>query len=411
MTKKNVRSVLCFALAFVLLFLAADGLLHREEEYSATWVRIRKGDVPEVLILGNSHAFCSFMPEMIRSTLGLDAAVLATSGLNSIGTTDSFASALSKGTPRLIIVEANAYSFDYESTALYHKASALSNINGMPGLLNRIRCAWREFGYESIPQGAYQLLRADLMWKRWRGGEAATDADGSSLLQWHATGSYDAHQAQAEAEAMWQQSLQTGGAAMDKWQFNLRDLAQFDRLLRLAQERGVQVALVKAPTTAAGQYGCDYLNYLDLTAQQYGEIYLGLHDFHLDVEAMDLQVADFYDSSHLSRSGAARFTRAFCLWLGDRLGLQCDLDRAALYAGERVTPSADGLWRYEAASTGASVQYRFLLDGAVAQDWSEANAAELSIDPSQAQRVSVAIRQGDEERSFAFMGTNACVLN
>ena len=127
----------------------------------------------------------------------------------------------------------------------------------MPGLINRIRSAYREFGYESIPQGAYQLLRADLMWKRWRGGETATDPDGSSLLAWHATGAFDAARAQQQAEDMWQESLQTGLSAKEKWQFDQRNLDEFHRLMRLAQEHGVKVVLAKAPTTAAGQYGCD----------------------------------------------------------------------------------------------------------------------------------------------------------
>lgn len=409
MTRKNVLSILCFALVFALLFAAADSLLHREEEYSATWKRIRKGDVPQVIILGNSHAFCSFVPEMIEEALGLDTALLATSGLNSAGTTDSFQAALSKGKPEMIIVETNAYSFDYDATALYHKGTALSNINGMPGLINRIRSAYHEFGYESIPQGAFQLLRADLMWKRWRGGEAATAEDGSSLLGWHATGSFDAAQTQQQAEAMWQESLQTGLEAKEKWQFDQRNVDEFHRLMRLAQTHGVKVVLAKAPTTAAGQYGCDWLNYLQLIAGEY-DVFLGLHDFHLDIAQMDLHVEDFYDSSHLSRGGAARFTRTFCGWLAELTGRKAEW-KQALYAGERVESLSDGLWRYTVESTGANAEYRFMLDGETVQDWSGANSAELALNPAEASRLSVAIRQGDEERTIAFMTPNTCVLN
>lgn len=408
MTWKHVRSMLCFALVFVLLFLAADGLCHREEEYSATWLRIRKGDVPQVLILGNSHAFCSFVPEMMKDALGLDAAVLAASGLNSVGVTDSFEAALSKGTPEMIIVETNAYSFDYDSTALYHKGTALSNINGMPGLRNRIRSAYREFGYENIPQGAYQLLRADLMWKRWRGGEPVTAADGSGLLHWRATGSFDAADAQRKNEAMWQESLQTGLSAKEKWQFDERNLDEFHRLMNLAQKRGVKVVLAKAPTTAAGQYGCDWLNHLQLIAQEY-DVFLGLHDFHLDVVAMDLRAEDFYDSSHLSRSGAARFTRVFCEWLAGLTGQKAEW-KEALYAGERIEAAGDGTWRYTVESTSGQAQYRFMLDHEIIQDWSEAGWVEIDLDPAQASRLSVSIRRGDAQSSITFMSPNTCVL-
>lgn len=64
---------LCYALAFALLFVGADALLRREEEYSGTWSRIREGGgVPQVLIVGNSHAFCSFAPSVLSQALGVD---------------------------------------------------------------------------------------------------------------------------------------------------------------------------------------------------------------------------------------------------------------------------------------------------------------------------------------------------
>lgn len=60
-TKKNALGVLCFALVFCLLFAGAERLLYSDTVFSSTWNRIRdRGEVPQVLILGNSHAFCSF---------------------------------------------------------------------------------------------------------------------------------------------------------------------------------------------------------------------------------------------------------------------------------------------------------------------------------------------------------------
>jgi len=404
-TRRNVLGMVCFALAFILLFLSLDTALHQEGEYSATWGRIRREKaVPEVLILGNSHAFCSFDPSILSQALGMDAAVLAASGLNSVGVTDSFEAALSVGAPKLIIVESNAYTFDYDATALYHKGTALSNINGMPRLLDRVKSAWREFGYENIPQGAYQLLRADLMWKRWKGSEPVTAADGSSLLPWHATGVYDAQSMQNDARGYWQ------NVSVNQ-ESDPRNDKQLHRLMQLAKEHGVKVALVKAPTEHQTQFGADLLLYLEQLCSAYGDTFIGLHDFHTDVADMGLTVSDFYDNSHLSRSGAAKLSVHFVSWIADALGMEVKLDQVFAYAGESIAQVADGLWRYEALALGQDVTCRFELDGEAVQDWSAVNAVELNLPPEEASRLTVCLCQGEEEIALSFMTPNTCIFN
>ena len=369
-TRRNALGVLCFAVAFVLLFLGVDAALHNGREYSGTWTRIREtGSVPQMLIVGNSHAFCSFAPEILSGSLGVDAAVLAASGLNSIGATDSFEAVLSHGAPEYLVVEANAYTFAYDNTALYHKADALSNINGMPRLTDRVKSAWREFGYESIPQGAFQLLRADLMWKRWKEADAVTAADGSGLLNWHATGVFDAQQMQDDARQYTRDRQLSPNA-------DPRNDEQLHRLMRLAQENGVKVLLVKAPTEHQTQYGADMLMHLEKLCASYGDTFLGMHDFHLDLADMGMTVRDFYDNSHLNRSGAAKLTIAFAEWFASVTGRTADFTHAFAYAGEEVQKVSDGLWRYTVYALGQDVEYRFVLDGQTVQDWSGMNSVE-----------------------------------
>lgn len=404
-TRRRLLGVACFAVAFVLLFLVADALLHQEREYSGTWTRIRStGGVPEVLIMGNSHAFCSFVPKIITEALGLDTAVLGASGINSVGITDSFEAVLSVGAPKYLVLEANAYTFDYDATALYHKAEALSNINGMPGFFNRVKSAWREFGYESIPQGAFQLLRADLMWKRWKGGESVSAADGSGLLNWHATGVFDAGKMQAEAREYTlnrQPSLYS----------DPRNDKQLRRVMRMAQENGVKVLLVKAPTEHQTQLGADMLMHLETLCQEYGDTFLGLYDFHNDLADMGLEVRDFYDNSHLNRSGAAKLTAAFVRWMGEKTGREVSLANAFAYAGEKVEQASETQWRYVMNAYGTDVEYRFLLDGEEIQGWSKSNALETAVSPWEAGRIECVMRQGDEEIQLAFMTPNTCIFN
>lgn len=404
-SRRHLWGAVCFAVAFVLLFLGVDTLLHREREYSGTWTRVREtGSVPEVLIMGNSHAFCSFAPEIVTEALGLDTAVLGTSGINSVGTTDSFEALLHVGKPQYLVIEANAYTFDYDATAKYHKAEALSNINGMPRLLDRVKSAWREFGYENIPQGAFQLLRADLMWKRWKDGESVSAADGSGLLNWHATGVFDAEKMQAEARRY---TLDRKPSPHS----DPRNDEQLHRIMRLAQQNGVKVLLVKAPTEHQTQYGADLLLYLEQLCGEYGDTFLGLHDFHTDMADMGLEVQDFYDNSHLSRSGAAKLTAAFARWMSERTGLEADFENVFAYAGEKVEEGSDGLWRYEMSAYGQDVECRFLLDGEEVQGFSAENSVELPVPSGEASRVECVMRQNGEEIRLAFMTPNTCIFN
>ena len=399
---RNARSIVCFAAAFVLLFLAADAALHQDREYSGTWTRLREGGgVPQVIIMGNSHASCSFVPDIINEALGLDSAVLAASGLNSIGTTDSFEALLSIGAPEYLVIEANAYTFDYDATALYHKAEALSNINGMPRLTDRVKSAWREFGYESIPQGAFQLLRADLMWKRWKDADPVSAPDGSGLLDWHAAGWYVAADQQQAAQEYFQNRTPSPNA-------DPRNDEQLRRVMKLAKDNGVKVLLVKAPTEHQTQYGADMLMHLENLCSEYGDTFLGMHDFHMDVADMGLTVTDFYDFSHLNRSGAAMFTQAFAKWMGEKIGVEADFSDMLLYGGEMTVHIQDERWYYAMYAAGEGAQYRFVLDGEVVQDWSDVNELTIELPPEEAHRLQGLMRKGEKEISFTFMQPNSC---
>ena len=399
---RNARSIVCFAAAFVLLFLAADAALHQDREYSGTWTRLREGGgVPQVIIMGNSHASCSFVPDIINEALGLDSAVLAASGLNSIGTTDSFEALLSIGAPEYLVIEANAYTFDYDATALYHKAEALSNINGMPRLTDRVKSAWREFGYESIPQGAFQLLRADLMWKRWKDADPVSAPDGSGLLDWHAAGWSVAADQQQAAQEYFQNRTPSPNA-------DPRNDEQLRRVMKLAKDNGVKVLLVKAPTEHQTQYGADMLMHLENLCSEYGDTFLGMHDFHMDVADMGLTVTDFYDFSHLNRSGAAMFTQAFAKWMGEKIGVEADFSDMLLYGGEMTVHIQDERWYYAMYAAGEGAQYRFVLDGEVVQDWSDVNELTIELPPEEAHRLQGLMRKGEKEISFTFMQPNSC---
>lgn len=404
-TCRHLTAVVCFALSFVLLFGLVECLLFSDVFFSGTWTRLREEKtVPQVLILGNSHAFCSFVPEIINGAVGVDSAVLGASGQNAAGAVDSFEAALRVGTPEIVVAEINVFLGDYDAMALYHKPSALSNINGMPHLGQRIKSAWHELGFESIPQGAFQLLRSDLMWARWNETTEIDYADdGTALLNWHATGVYDAEAAQRLAH---EHLSRATPEAVDP-----RNERELRRMMEMARDHGVKVVLAKTPTIASSQTATNRTAYLFHVAQEYGDTLLGARDFHLELGDMAFRVEDFYDNGHLSRTGAVKLSCAFSRWLAGLMNTQADFTRFFAYGGETVDEVGNGLWRYAMTAFGTEVEYRFLLDGKLISDWNSQGAVELCVPPAEAGRVTVDMRQKGTEITVLFMAPNIFVID
>ncbi len=421
-TKRNAAGIICFALVFCLLFALAERLFWNDEEYCTVWTRLREQKtVPEVLIVGNSHAFCSFVPDILNGVLGIDSAVLASSGADGGAVCDSVNAVLKVGKPRLLVIELNAFYFEDGLMERAHKYNALGNINGMPSLISRADSAYRELGLDSVPQGMFQLLRAELVWKRWSTTESkeslnryeGTDVLGYQSLDWFASGDYRSADIKINGSA----------SGADESLLDSNACSELRRLLTLAKQNSVEVWLIKAPLAARIIEHPNTFDAVGLIAAEYGDTVAFSHDYNEDLPEMKLTSADFYDGGHLNRRGAAKFTLRFADKLGERLGKTPDIGGAFAYLDEAVTPLEDGLWRYEMYALGRDVLYRFELDEGDAKtlvaDWSETNAVDLPLEPDSADSLIVSMCPAgitQDERAYymhtlRFMTEDACVLN
>lgn len=404
----------CFALAFGLLFAAADRALRNPDLGGSVWKRIRETRrVPEVLIMGNSHAFCSFVPDIINAALPVDSAVLAASGQDGIGLTDSFETVLQVGAPRLLIVEINPFLIEPGGMAASYKLSTLDSINAMPGVWRRAQVALRELGLESVPAGAFQLLRSDLMWSRWASFTkpaspnryAGMDVLGYQSLDWYATGAY-------------RSAAATVSAAASPTPMPEEMHAELRRLLTLARQHQVEVWLVKAPIVERTIPAASELDALAGLMAEFGDTLTWAYDACAELPSLGYTAADFYDSGHLNRRGAVKFTRRFCVLMGAQLQTQPDLQTPFAYRDEQVEPLPDGTTRWTMTATGPAVQYRFTLDtGEVLQDWSDNPSLLSDLPPEQAGRIKVSmcpralLSQADVYTlTLPFMTANRCVL-
>jgi len=404
------------------MFCGAERLFFSESLYCTTWTRIRDtATVPDVLILGNSHAFCSFVPDILNGSLGIDSALLSESGQDAYGVTDSFEIALKTGKPSLAILEMNAFTYEPGVMAIEHKSSTLDNINGIPRLIHRALIAERELGLENVPQGAFQLLRADLMWSRWAGlfspkspnRYASRDVLGYQFLNWFAGGDYDSRKAVVESAASNTRVLDLLGKSAQ---------AELRRFLSLAQANGVEVWLVIAPTAATRFSHPSQMDAAAELAKEYGKTVTLCYDFHDDLLALQLTSADFFDRGHLNRQGAAKLTARFAELLGENLGVAPNWQRTFAYANEQIIPAQNGMYQYTMEAMGEGILYRFELEEEggrrLIQDWSEVNTVFTPLPPEQADRVVVSMcpaarfeARETEGLTLAFMTQNRHMLN
>ncbi|NLO84772.1 MAG: hypothetical protein GX096_04995 [Clostridiales bacterium] len=419
-TAKNIIGMLCFVLVFCLVFAGVEQLFYSDSLFSTTWNRIRSdGDVPEMLIMGNSHAFCSFVPDIINGALGVDSAVLGASGQNAAGMVDSLAAALTRGKPNVVVVELNTFYFDFDAMPQYHKGSALGNINGMPKIINRARAAWHEIGFENIPQGVTQLLRSDLMWSRWSTDKKplnryeGNDVLGYSFMNWHAMGNFDAQMLQAEAIEF--------SKSDERKSLEEKPLNELHRLFELANQYEVELWFVKAPTTSISQDDIQRLNDVAQIAKENCSFVTQVYDFRQNIGDMGFEIEDFYDTGHLSRQGAAKFTAFFSAWAGKIMDIKPDYAAAFAYQSEQIDVCTESMYRYTMNAYGEDVQYRFMLgkDGKemLVSDWSTNNSVEIELNPQEADSLYVTmcpLHLLDQQETYAltlpFMVKNTCIL-
>lgn len=422
-TRRRLVGIIGFALIFLLLFCTAEKLFYDDSIYSTTWNRIKEQqDVPDILILGNSHAYCSFVPDLINGALGVDSAVLAVTGQDALGVTDSFETVLNIGTPKLAIVELNAIYFEPGVMAQDNKGAAISNINGMPGLVRRIQVTEREFGLENIPQGAFQLLRSDLMWSRWEALNKPPivnryekpDVNGYARLDYFSTGDYRSADIPVTKAAP---GMDAHGILAPESEEELR------RLLTLAQHNGVEVWLVKSPIASREVIHPNGVDAAMQIAAEFGDTVTFCYDYNDDLPELDFTAADFYDGGHLNRRGAARFTQWFMRTMADRLGLEANLNAAFAYLDESITPLPDGGYRYAINVSGERNLYRFQVitpEGVMTKEreWSEESTIDVDVYPTMGDWVQVTscpaelIDQVDVYgMTLRFMAHNTFVLN
>ena len=387
----NLGFIACFAISFTIL----DKLFFDETQGSTVWEDVQNEDGPEVLFRGNSHAHCSFIPDILDSALGIDTAVLTSSAQPMYVTVENLKTVLNYYVPKLIILESNAIHADNrEAMQGKSKAATMKNIDGIYAGTDKLRTAVQTLKFEDIPLAFTQMCRKDLMYSRWyRIGKGMhenyyqrQDIQGYQIRNTCFGGvekildvqnfyiPTDGEQLIAEARI--------------REPLNEKALHEF---LQLAEKNGIEVWIVKAPTLTKYENLISTMVRIREIAYEYSAV-THIMDLHGSMMDMGLTPSDFYDREHLNRRGAAKCTVWFGDVLGEWLGVMPNYEKVFFYKNENIEKVGDNLFQYTMEAFG-DTQFRFeqKIDGKYVciADWSEHNDVVIELSPENADQLRV----------------------
>ncbi len=419
--KNDALAFVAFILLFTLLLYALEILFYDDSNVCTVWETIEAGEGPEVLIMGSSHAFTAYIPDIITGSTGLSCGVLGSSSENMFLTLENFKTVLHSYTPDVIILEAFSVIERSRVTLQTEKQEYMyRDIDGMRSIIDRIRAACHVLRLNDIPFGVSQLFRPQFTWSRWE----------NLKTLWEESPPVNRYK-RADVNGYIFRNTYTGGTvAPEEIEDALVSLYRTDHekqiddpvneaalisFLELAQERRIPVLIFKSPTLRADKGLVHGMNRIKEIAADYECCQL-VQDFHLSIREIGLNLDDFYDSGHMNRRGAVKFTT----WFLEQgfLPSQPEPDYSSVFAYRTETieqMNGNGWYRYTMENFDRRVKYRFRLGNEVIKDWSTENFCELELDPARADQLycdMVPVRYDQETRmlfklSLPFMKQNS----
>lgn len=420
---RDVIACAVFCLILCVTLMGLNSLCYDDETVCTTWDRIAKGDGPDLLIMGNSHAFTSLIPDIISQSTGISCGTLGSSSEIMPLTLENLRTVLSVYTPRMILLEAHPM-MNNTDAYLNAKSAILGDIDGMPALWNRLRSTQNMLGLDDLPLGISQLFQPAYTWTRWNraaervaswGKEETSppfdqyDVRGFRFRNNYTGGTVSPDKiAQYFIEA-YENAAPPPASALEPW--SEKSFVQF---LKLAQQHDIPVMIYKSPILSESRATVNAMRRIRAIAEDY-PCCVFVEDTNASMNRMDLALSDFYDNSHLNRRGAVKFTTWF---LNEKLipnQPEPDYSQVFFYQSESVEPLGDDVYRYRMTAFGEDVLYRFRLDNKIIQDWSNVNHIDVALDPEGNGTLRCEMVRGDvppKERSknllnLRFMKQNA----
>lgn len=277
--------------------------------YEDAAVRQELSGTIDTIVLGSSHAFRAFVPQILDEALGTSSYNLSCAMLTMRGRYELLKKEVARNPVKTVVLELS-----------FNALTRDRNIEGPEGdlyLLGRLDSGLERLGYffsAFRPSEYSQVIhdtftRSKKAWKSILHGTVA-EPQMKAGRGFISVPTNDLSLSYSDAEAMWF----TKSASIT---YCDEDLEYLDKCVRLCQKNGIRVIFAVTPLSDQKLLETCNLDtirqYMQTLATQYG---VEFYDFNLIRTRSDYPAATaFFDTLHLSGSGAETFTRSFAALL------------------------------------------------------------------------------------------------
>ena len=305
---KYVKRIIA-AILFLLLFwgvfsVASDLLMHKQIEgrWNMTakvkgFYTLEPGEV-DVVFLGSSHMYCSVDPAVFAEETGLNSYIFATQQQPLWITYHYMVEALETQQPELLVVEIHmsGNEEDFMDEGTNHSA-----IDPIPLSVNKV-----EMIRASVPEGEqrYYLFHLMKYHDRW---EELKKEDYQRIYETETDPDRGFVRLTSSAIDLVYTDLSD---VKDTAVANEKNNDYLNKMMDLAEQRGVRLVLFKAPSNATVEEK-QFYNGVASLAESRGVDFIDYNDAALYEEVGLILEQDFYDQRHLNEDGMKKFVAHF----------------------------------------------------------------------------------------------------
>ncbi len=319
--KRGIRLVLfSFLLIFVLFYLdrmllmkRTDGIVTMQSFYA------QEEDSIDLLVLGSSHVGMNLATETLWEEEGIAAYVLWGSMQPFWNTYYFLKEALKTQTPRVIVLDVYASTFDFEYS---DEARQVTNIVGMKFSLNKLKAI-----KESAPSSRWMdlILGFPLYHSRYH----ELTKDDFSHFPW--TKTQKDYKGTGFRYGVGEVTLEDAEQVTEIAMLHEKENQYLLKIIELCKEKQLPLVLIKTPTANRVEEQ-PYYHAVQGIAEEYG---LPFYNMNLLDDQTGLTETDYWtDGQHLNTAGAQKISR----WLGKLLKEEYQLEN---HRGEKAYQSWD----------------------------------------------------------------------
>lgn len=302
----------CFVMVFVILCQFVSYITYPSNSITECWDAFYKQDRNSIdtLIVGSSHAYSSFSPEIISESLGGKTFILASNSQNVTQSYYNVKEALKYQEPKRIILEAYSINKNDNWKSSDDKDwKKESNIDGMRDGMVKLQAVAHQYDMENW---AYAYLKLGRCHKNWMDVNVMMD---NYLRLADSMTDYTGYMPSASTMSVETIKKYEKMKYNEIYEFHISDtnIEHFRKLAALCREKNIELIVMMAPMYDRYIQSFDYSKKYETIKCLVEEENLQYIDFNMEYERIGLESGDFEDAystyHHLNAQGAEKVTR------------------------------------------------------------------------------------------------------